>query len=56
MIQTSAQGAQIDHLIDRKDGNINLCGMKFTDTAFEIDKVEKAGSISLLRYKGKEEE
>ena len=29
-----------DLLIDRKDGVINLCEMKFTDDAFEVDKVE----------------
>ena len=38
--EKSAQGAQIDLLIDRKDGVINLCEMKFTDDAFEVDKVE----------------
>jgi hypothetical protein len=38
--EKSAQGAQIDLLIDRKDGVINLCEMKFTDYAFEVDKVE----------------
>jgi hypothetical protein len=31
-------GAQIDLLIDRKDGVINLCEMKFSETAYEISK------------------
>lgn len=32
--------AQIDLLIDRKDGVINLCEMKYTDDPFEITKIE----------------
>jgi hypothetical protein len=37
--RASAQsGAQIDLLIDRRDNTINLCEMKFSDTAFTIDK------------------
>lgn len=31
-------GAQIDLLIDRADGVINICEMKFTDSQFVIDK------------------
>ena len=31
-------GAQIDLLIDRPDGVINLCEMKHTESAFVIDK------------------
>ena len=31
-------GAQIDLLIDRKDGIINLCEMKFSDAEFVVDK------------------
>ncbi|MBQ7678879.1 MAG: ATP-binding protein [Butyrivibrio sp.] len=31
-------GAQIDLLIDRRDGIINLCEMKYTDEAFTIDQ------------------
>ena len=38
--ELSDSGAQIDLLIDRKDGVINLCEMKYTDDAFEIDKTE----------------
>jgi AAA+ ATPase superfamily predicted ATPase len=34
----SEQGAQIDLLIDRKDGVINLCEMKFSEAEFVIDK------------------
>jgi uncharacterized protein len=32
------EGAQIDLLIDRADGCINLCEMKFSETEFIIDK------------------
>ena len=38
--ETSNSGAQIDLLIDRKDGVINLCEMKYTDDVFELDKCE----------------
>ena len=38
--ETSDPGAQIDLLIDRKDGVVNLCEMRFTDAAVEIDKSE----------------
>jgi len=31
-------GAQIDLVIDRKDGCINLCEMKFSETEYAIDK------------------
>jgi hypothetical protein len=31
-------GAQVDLLIDRRDGTINLCEMKFSESAFTIDK------------------
>ncbi len=33
----SQQGAQIDLLIDRKDGIINLCEMKFSESEFTVD-------------------
>lgn len=33
-------GAQIDLLINRDDGIINLCEMKFTSEEFELDKIE----------------
>jgi uncharacterized protein len=39
--ETSAwkgNGAQIDLVIDRKDGVINICEMKFTSNEFSIDK------------------
>ncbi len=35
---SAKSGAQVDLLIDRRDQTINLCEMKFTDTAFTIDK------------------
>ena len=38
--QSSNPGAQIDLLIDRKDGIINLCAMKYTDDVFEVDRSE----------------
>lgn len=34
----SEMGAQIDMIIDRADGAITLCEIKFTDAAFVIDK------------------
>jgi hypothetical protein len=33
----SQQGAQIDLLIDRKDGIINLCEMKFSESELTVD-------------------
>jgi len=36
--ETYPKGAQIDLLIDRADGIINMCEMKFCDGAFAIDK------------------
>jgi len=38
--EKSDPGAQIDLLIDRNDGIINLCEMKFTDEVYEVDKSE----------------
>ena len=35
---TGETGAQIDLLIDRADGTINLCEMKFSEGTFTIDK------------------
>lgn len=40
--QHSKPGAQIDLLIDRKDGVINICEAKFTISAFEIDSKYEA--------------
>ncbi|MDR0817355.1 MAG: ATP-binding protein [Clostridiales Family XIII bacterium] len=36
--RSSDNGAQIDLLIDRNDGIINLCEMKYTTSVFRIDK------------------
>lgn len=36
------KGAQIDLLIDRSDGVINLCEMKFTKTPYKIDASDDA--------------
>lgn len=36
--QTSENGAQIDLLIDRKDGIITICEMKFSNQEYEITK------------------
>jgi uncharacterized protein len=35
--ESESQGVQIDLLIDRKDGVINLCEMKYYDSEFTID-------------------
>ena len=35
---TNENGAQIDLIIDRKDGIIHLCEMKFAKEPFQIDK------------------
>ena len=35
--KSSASGAQVDLLIDRKDGVIDLCEMKYSSTEFVID-------------------
>ena len=35
--EKARKGAQIDLLIDRKDGVINICEIKYTQSAFEID-------------------
>ena len=34
------EGAQIDLLIDRNDGVVNLCEMKFSDDMYSIDNEE----------------
>ena len=36
-----AKGAQIDLVIERQDGNVNLCEMKFYRTAYEITAEEE---------------
>ena len=46
--QSSDPGAQIDLLIDRKDGVINLCEMKYTDDAYAPDKEEYEKLMSRL--------
>ena len=46
--RTSDFGAQIDLLIDRKDGIINLCEMKYTDEEYEPDKEEYNKLINRL--------
>ena len=35
-------GVQIDMLLDRKDGIINLCEMKFSETEYSLDETEAA--------------
>ena len=37
-----AKGAQIDLVLERQDGNVNLCEMKFYRTAYEITAEEEA--------------
>ena len=46
--EASDPGAQIDLLIDRKDGVINLCEMKYTDAAYEADKSEYGNLMNKL--------
>ena len=38
--QAEGKTAQIDMLIDRKDGIIDICEMKFTDARFELGRME----------------
>ena len=40
--ENGKKGAQIDLLIDRSDGVINLCEMKFTKTPYKIDAADDA--------------
>ena len=47
-------GAQIDLLIDRKDGVIDLCEMKYTDSAYELDKSEYGKLMNRLNAFQKE--
>lgn len=44
----SDPGAQIDLLIDRSDGVINLCEMKYTDKEFEVGKEEHTKLLNRL--------
>ena len=50
----SKPGAQIDLLIERKDGVINLCEMKYTDGVFEVDKPEYGKLLNRLEAFQKE--
>ena len=52
--ETADPGAQIDLLIDRKDGVINLCEMKCTDDEFEVDKSEYGKLMNRLNTFQKE--
>ena len=52
--ETSVPGVQVDLLIDRKDGVINLCEMKYTDDAFEVDKSEYEKLVNRLNAFQKE--
>ena len=52
--ETADPGAQIDLLIDRKDGVINLCEMKYTDDEFEVDKSEYGKLMNRLNTFQKE--
>ncbi len=38
----SEKGAQIDLVLERQDGNVNLCEMKFYRTPYEITAEEEA--------------
>lgn len=50
----SSPGAQIDLLIDRSDGIINLCEMKYTDDNYEVDKIEHGKILNRLTVFQKE--
>lgn len=41
VIEKGIRGAQIDLLIDRKDGYVNLCEMKYSKKEFSIDSKER---------------
>ena len=41
VIEPGKRGAQIDLLIDHKDGYINLCEMKFSKKEYSIDRKDK---------------
>ena len=41
-------GAQVDLLLDRKDGIVNLCEMKFSDGPYSIDKKEEEAVLRRL--------
>ena len=41
-------GAQIDLLIDRSGGIINLCEMKYTDDDYEVDQT--SGDMLITKY------
>ena len=38
--KSSEKGAQVDLIIDRKDGVINLCEMKYTNDEYQLDNEE----------------
>ena len=50
----SEQGAQIDLLIDRKDGVINLCEIKFTNDPYQPDQEEYTRLMNRLSVFQKE--
>ena len=43
--KTTPSGAQIDLLIDRKDGIIDLCEIKYTETPFSVTETERKDLI-----------
>ncbi|MCR5119253.1 MAG: AAA family ATPase [Lachnospiraceae bacterium] len=52
--RNSDPGAQIDLLIDRNDGIINLCEMKYTDGYYEVNKSENEKLLNRLSVLKKE--
>ena len=46
-------GAQIDLLIDRNDGVVNVCEMKYARTPYVIDKAEANKLLNRLEMFGK---
>jgi uncharacterized protein len=54
--QKSEKGAQIDLLIDRKDGIINVCEIKFTNAEYEITKdyaAQLRNKLNILKTESK---
>ncbi|MCR5556548.1 MAG: ATP-binding protein [Butyrivibrio sp.] len=51
---SSEEGAQIDLIISRKDGVINLCEMKFTNDNYSLDAVEHEKILNRLAQFQKE--
>ena len=47
MGEADKRAAQIDMVIERGDNTINLCGMKFSEGEFAINKDDRFDSIQI---------